>query len=113
MTRGTAEAIHQPVCFLMLSQDYLYFILLKTLQEFNKLHVFQWKTCKKYLEYFFEWKICENLTFVTPIYRSFKAGDLTVVVLFVLPLPPCDQRLGDNTQCHADASPGCSNIMPS
>ena len=42
-----------------------------------------------------------------------KLGAWLVVALWCLHAPPCNQRLGDNTPCHADAWPGFGNIMPS
>ena len=60
-----------------------------------------------------ESKIRENYSIMTPNYGSFKAGDSTRSRFLMRHAPPCDQRRGVDTQCHADAWPGLGSVLPS
>ena len=71
------------------------------------------KICEKYFRISCELKIRENYSVMTPNYGSFKAGDSTRSRFLMRHAPPCDQRRGVDTQCHADAWPGFGYVMPS
>ena len=71
--------------------------------EFDELRFFQWKNIQKVFRISCESKIHKNYSITTPYYGSFKAGDSTCSRFIMWHGPPCDQRLGDNTPCHADA----------